>query len=225
MLQNVAVYPAERDVFYREDDDGVYSVEAFLTTYSVLEFPFEAVSALLYGLLADLAVGFPRTAEMYFVCVFSCFGVVSCGESLGIMFNTLFSDHTGFAVTATSIILSVGNTMEGIMSINMPALFNALNYLSPLYYAVRALGPVSLRGQLFTCNDAERGPDGQCLIATGEQVLDLYRLNVDPVVNIAALAATIVAYRLAAYLLLRVVRTRWDGEKTWFGFGRRKQLS
>jgi hypothetical protein len=26
MLQNVAVYPAERDVFYREDDDGVYGV-------------------------------------------------------------------------------------------------------------------------------------------------------------------------------------------------------
>ncbi|ROW07281.1 hypothetical protein VMCG_03955 [Cytospora schulzeri] len=55
MLQNVAVYPAERDVFYREDDDSVYSVESFLVTYTILEVPFEIISCLLYGILADLA--------------------------------------------------------------------------------------------------------------------------------------------------------------------------
>ncbi|KAF7536984.1 hypothetical protein G7054_g4106 [Neopestalotiopsis clavispora] len=44
MLQNVAIYPAEREVFYREDDDGVYSVEAFLATYTILEVPFEIIS-------------------------------------------------------------------------------------------------------------------------------------------------------------------------------------
>ncbi|KAF3763128.1 hypothetical protein M406DRAFT_347013 [Cryphonectria parasitica EP155] len=202
MLQNVAVYPAERDVFYREDDDGVYAAESFLATYSLLELPFEVISCLMYGVLADLAVGFPRTPEMFFVCVFTCFGIVHCGESLGIMFNTLFSDHTGFAVTLTSIILSIGNIMEGIMSIHMPALFNAFNYLSPLRYAVRALGPVSLRGQTFTCGSG--GDDSGCLVTTGEEVLQLYGLDVDPVVNIAALAGTVVAYRLVAYLLLRL---------------------
>lgn len=221
MLQNVAVYPAERDVFYREDDDAVCSVESFLATYTLLELPFEAISCFVYAVLADLAVGFPRTARMYFVCVFSCFGVVSCGESLGIMFNTLFSDHTGFAVTITSIVLSVGNVMEGIMSINMPALFDDFNYISPLRYAVRALGPVSLRGQTFTCGDDQRLPDGGCAISTGEEVLQLYRLDVDFVVNLAALAGTVVAYRLVAYLLLRMVRTRWDGGDK-LGCGKKK---
>ncbi|KAK2609662.1 hypothetical protein N8I77_003153 [Diaporthe amygdali] len=210
MLQNVAVYPAERDVFYREHDDGAYGVESFLLTYTALELPFEIVSTLIYGVLADLAVGFPRTAEMYFVCVFSCFGIVSCGESLGIMFNTLFSDHTGFAVTLTSILLSVANIMAGIMSIDMPALFDAFNYISPCRYAVRALAPVSLRGQRFSCDADQRLPDGSCVLGTGEQVLDLYKLNVDVVVNIAALAAMIVAYRLVAWFLLRLVRTKWE---------------
>lgn len=208
MLQNVAVYPAERDVFYREDVDGVYSVESFLATYTLLEVPFEIISCLVYGVLGDLAVGFPRTAEMYFVCVFCCFGIVSCGESLGIMFNTLFSDHTGFAVTAVSILLSVGNTMAGIMSINMPALFNAFNYLSPIRYAVRALGPVSLRSQTFTCGPEHQLPDGSCVLSTGEQVLDLYNLNVNAAVNIAALAGVIVAYRMVAYLLLKLLRRK-----------------
>ncbi|WYZ43271.1 hypothetical protein EsH8_VI_000970 [Colletotrichum jinshuiense] len=212
MLQNVAVYPAERDVFYREDDDGVYSVEAFLAAYSVLELPFEIISCLIFGILADLAVGFPRTVTMYFVCVFSCFGVVSCGESVGIMFNTLFN-HTGFAVNLTSVIMSVANTMAGVLSIDMPELFKIFNFLSPIRYATRALAPYSLESVTFTCNDGQRLPNGRCPIETGEDVLNLYKFNVDPKVNIAALAGCVVVYRLVAWALLRAARTRLDGSK------------
>ncbi|KAI0179814.1 P-loop containing nucleoside triphosphate hydrolase protein [Hypoxylon sp. FL1284] len=215
MLQNVAIYPAEREVFYREDDDALYSVEAFLSTYTLLELPLEILACLIFGILTDFAVGFPRTAEMYFVYVFCCFGIVSCGESLGIMFNTLFS-HTGFAVNVISILLSVAQIIAGIMSIDMPELFKAFNYINPLNYATAALAPFSLRGVSFTCDDSQRLPSGQCSIETGEQVLDLYKLNVDPVVNIGALAATVVVYRLVAWFLLHLARTRWKSvvEKT-----------
>ncbi|KAK9773250.1 hypothetical protein SCAR479_10167 [Seiridium cardinale] len=208
MLQNVAVYPAEREVFYREDDDGVHSVEAFLTTYTILEVPFEIISSFIFGVLADLAVGFPRTVELYFVCVFCCFAIVNCGESLGIMFNTLFS-HAGFAVNVISVLLSVAQVTAGIMSIDMPELFKAFNYLSPLKYATAALSHYSLKGVQFTCNDSQKQPDGECIYSTGEQVLDLYKLNVNGAVNIGALAAVVVIYRLVAWMLLRLVRTRW----------------
>ncbi len=86
MLQNVAAYPTERDVFYHESDDGVYGVESFLWTYTLLELPGEIFSALVYAVLIVMAAGLSRTAEMYFVSTFVCFGVLSCGESLGIMF-------------------------------------------------------------------------------------------------------------------------------------------
>lgn len=208
MLQNVAVYPSERDVFYHEHDDHVYSVESFVVTYTLLELPFEIISCFLYGLLADLAVGFPRTAELYFTLVFCCFGIVNCGESLGIVFNTLLTDHTGFAITLTSIIFSVGTIMEGIMSINMPALFRAFNWISPLRYAVLALGPITLRGQTFTCEASQRLENGRCPVSTGEEVLTLYNLDKNPFVNLGALAATIVVYRLFAYAVLKLVRTK-----------------
>jgi len=212
MLQNVAVYPAERDVFYREDDDGVYGVDAFMAQYTILEVPFEILSCLVFGVLADLAVGLPRTAEMYFIATFSCFGIVSCGESLGIMFNTLFSSHTGFAVTLTSVVLSIANAMAGVLSTNMPALLNAMNYLSPVRYATRALAPFSLKGVEFVCDEAHM-LGGKCIIETGEDVLELYRLDVDPVVNVVALAACVVVYRVLAWGLLRAVRGRWRGRK------------
>lgn len=212
MLQNVAVYPNERDVFYREDDDGVYTVDAFLASYTLIEVPFEILSCLIFGLLAALAVGLPRTVPMYFVSTFACFGVVSCGESLGIIFNTLIG-HAGFAVNIMGIFLSVANSIAGVLSIDMPDLFKAVNYLSPIRYATRSVAPYSLRDVKFTCTDAQRLADGSCPIETGTQVLDLYHFNVDPVVNVACLAACIVAYRVMAWLLLRVMRARRTGKK------------
>jgi len=209
MLQNVAVYLAERDVFYREDDDGVYSVEAFLATYTILEFPFEVLSCLIFGIFAIFAVGFPHTAELYFIFVFCAFGIVSCGESLGIMFNTLFN-HTGFAVNIVSVFLTVAQVIAGIISIDTPRVFQVFNHISPTKYAVAALARFSLEGVRFTCDDSQRlAPDGRCAIETGQQVLELYDLNVDGVKNLIALAGTLLVYRLVAWLLLRLVRTKW----------------
>jgi hypothetical protein len=85
MLQNVAVYPNEKDVFYRENDDGTYGVEAFFAQYLTLEVPLEVISSFIFAVFTDLAVGLPRTPLMFFICFFNCFCIVSCGESLGIM--------------------------------------------------------------------------------------------------------------------------------------------
>ncbi|KAM0249534.1 hypothetical protein ACHAQJ_009001 [Trichoderma viride] len=207
MLQNVAIYPSERDVFYREDDDGVYSVDAFLLSYTILEVPFEILSCLLFGILMCLAVGLPRTATMYFVSVFGCFGIVSCGESLGIMFNTIVN-HTGFAVNIMGMFLSIATAMAGILSIDAPKLFKALNYLSPIRYASRSIAPYALRDETFYCKPGQELANGTCPIETGKQVLQLYDFDVDPVVNVAALAGCLVVYRLLAWLLLKLARTR-----------------
>jgi hypothetical protein len=85
MLQNVAIYPNEKDVFYRENDDGIYSVEAFFAQYITLEIPFEIITSFIFAILTDLAAGLPRNAKVFFVCFFNCFCIVNCGESLGIM--------------------------------------------------------------------------------------------------------------------------------------------
>ncbi|KAM3081813.1 hypothetical protein ACMFMG_004284 [Clarireedia jacksonii] len=66
MLQNIAAYPNDRDNFYQEDDDGIYGVEAFLTTYTLLEVPFEIIGSLVFAVLCTMAVGLPHTATMYF---------------------------------------------------------------------------------------------------------------------------------------------------------------
>ncbi|RFU34068.1 hypothetical protein B7463_g2324, partial [Scytalidium lignicola] len=212
MLQNVAIYPNEKDVFYRENDDGTYGVEAFFAQYITLEVPFEVLTSILFACLTDLGAGLPRTAQMFFVCFFNCFCIVSCGESLGIMFNTLFA-HTGFAVNLTSVFLSVAQFMSGVMSISMPGFLKGVNYLSPIRYAIRNLVPYSIRNIQFTCNSEQRLPDGSCTINNGMDVLRLYDLDSNPGVNILCLGMCALVYRILAYLLLKAKRTRWERRK------------
>ncbi|KAL5627865.1 hypothetical protein BROUX41_002613 [Berkeleyomyces rouxiae] len=205
MLQNIALYPGERDVFVREHADGVYGVGEFLLAYTALEVPSEMTSGVLAGgVFIVMAVGLPRTATLFFATSFAVFGGISCGESVGIMFNTLFN-HTGFAVTLTSVVLSLANSMVGVLSTDMPAFLDALNYLSPVRYAARLVAAYSLRGVRFRCDDGQRGPDGRCLIATGEDALHLYKLDEDPVANAMGLLACVIVYRLLAWALLKAV--------------------
>lgn len=133
-------------------------------------------------------------------------------------FNTLFA-HTGFAVNLTSVFLSVAQFMSGVLSINMPHFLQGVNFLSPIRYAIRNLAPYSLRHIMFTCNEQQRLPNGECTITTGHQVLQLYDLNTNPAINIMALGICTVVYRLLAYTLLKTMRAHWGDwrEKTKIG--------
>lgn len=111
------------------------------------------------------------------------------------------------------VFLALANTMAGVLSIDMPDLFKAFNYLSPIRYGTRAVAPYSLRGIEFTCNNEQRLENGQCPVQTGQDVLELYNFDVDPVVNVACLAACVVVYRFLAWGLLRIARTHWKGKK------------
>jgi hypothetical protein len=169
ILQNIAVYPNERDTFYEEDGDGVYGGEAFLTTYTLLEVPFDFLSSMVFGLLCIMAVGLPHTTAMHFVCALSCFIIVSCGESLRIILNML-SDHMDFSVNMIRACLALANCVSCVLSIDIRQLFRSFNCLSPLRYTVsyttQGLAFYSLRDIKLRCTDDQRLSDGGRSIET-----------------------------------------------------------
>ena len=93
----------------------------------------------------------------------------------------------------------------------MPGFLKGINYISPLKYATENLTPYTLRGMTFTCEDFQRLPDGRCPLETGEQVLQLFHMDIDPAPRLGAVVATTVVYRIVAYLVLRLVRTDVGG--------------
>lgn len=106
------------------------------------------------------------------------------------------------------------------MSLDIPSFLQAWNHLSPVKWSMGSLAPYSLRGVVFTCTDFQRLQGGDCPINTGEDVLKLYRLDVDARLNLMALGICTAAYRALAYGVLKARRTKWKWTGR-FGTGKR----
>jgi hypothetical protein len=78
---------------------------------------------------------------------------------------------------------------------------------------MRNLAPYSLRDITFTCSEVQRLPNGECPISNGVQVLDLYKLNSNPRMNIMWLGIVTLLYRIFADVLLKVMRMKWGGAR------------
>lgn len=97
------------------------------------------------------------------------------------------------------------------MSLNIPSFLQAFNHLSPIKYAMANMAPYTIRSQHFTCEEWQKLPNGNCPITTGNEVLNLYNLNKDPEMNIMALGICAIAYRILAYIILKMAKERWLG--------------
>lgn len=113
--------------------------------------------------------------------------------------------------------------LGGVLSLNVPGFLQAFNHLSPLKWAIGNMAVYTLRGLDFTCEDWQK-IDGQCPITTGEQVLKLYKLDVNPEMNVMALGICAIAYRFLAYVVLKIVKERWVG-RAWKKLGGGKKKS
>lgn len=198
-LNNMALYPAEKFTFYQEYQDDVYSTTTFMLCYLLNELPFEILCSFIFSIFLVLVIGLPRNPQMFFSMFYLGFVVMNCGESIGIMFNTVF-DHLGIATNLLSAVLTIGIFMAGTMSLDMPVLFEAFNYINPLSYAVKALAQVGFKGQTFECS----GGGDECVLDTGEAVLDQYNLVSNYAVNMGVIAAILVMYRIVAVVVLEI---------------------
>lgn len=106
--------------------------------------------------------------------------------------------------------VALAQLFAGSMSVDMPPFLQAMNYLNPAQYTLRAMAQLTLPNRRFTCGEAQRQLDGQCIISTGEQVLDLYKLQGTGAISIAALAALTIGYRIVGWATLRIVRMNLD---------------
>ncbi|SSD61918.1 related to A.gambiae ATP-binding-cassette protein [Saccharomycodes ludwigii] len=197
MLSNLAVYPQERDAFYHEYADGVFTTaSSFFLAYMTLELPMSALASIIYSCFSVLVVGLPRTASNFFITVYGVFVFMACGESLGILTNTLF-EQPGFVVNIISIIISIGCGMSGLMSLKMDKVLKGFNYLSPLNYITVSLINYAFPPDLKIVLD-----NGDTI--TGPEVLKEYGLVRN---NRNWLGAGVVCwfiYRLLAYIVLYI---------------------
>jgi hypothetical protein len=174
MLNNIAIYPAERNVFYREYLDGGYSALAFFCTYFLLALPFLVLSSLSIAALIAYAVGITLslTGFAYIAYVIFCFTIT--GEFVGVAFCSMFY-HIGFTVNIVSVILSIFSIMSGFLTVSsMPLALDYFNNVSPIHWGAWILANVAYNDVVFTCSPQQQLSNGDCPTQSGEQVLALY---------------------------------------------------
>uniref|UniRef100_A0A0L0NS41 ABC transporter domain-containing protein n=1 Tax=Candidozyma auris TaxID=498019 RepID=A0A0L0NS41_CANAR len=202
LLNNLGIYPYQRDLFHQEYKDSANNVFVFQSAYLLVELPFEFAPALFFSVLVVFGIGLPREAGMFFAMLLTSTVIINCGDSLGIICNSVF-EHLGLATNILVNLAMVAIFMAGTMSLHMPPFFKAWNYLNPTKYAVQITTNLAFPGQHFACGNA---PD--CSLNTGDAVLDYYGLDAKVGNAIGALVGCIVIYRLIAVASC-YVRVRW----------------
>jgi ABC-type multidrug transport system ATPase subunit len=207
-LNNTAAYPLEKKVMYQEVTERAYTISPFFVSYSVLELPFTITAALLTAVVSAFPLGICST-EVFFALFFDIFALISCGESLALALNSFVSD-SGLTLSITNTVICVAQTMAGILSIDMPEPLKVVNYISPIKYVAANLAPYLLRGVSFDCVPDEETSDRNCARTQGDDILKLYSLNHNPRIQLAALGAVVVGYRLFAFLALYLRKHSWS---------------
>jgi ABC-type multidrug transport system ATPase subunit len=203
MLNAIAIYPSDLEFFLQEFGDSLYGAEAFLTSYTLIELPLEMLGASLLSLLVVFATKLSERFEVYLVIAYTSFAIINCGESLGIMFLS-FIEHTALAISIMSVVLSTCTALNGAFSLNMLNWIGALNSLSPSKWQVQAALSFSLRGVKFSCDETELLDHGECPVSSGDQLLELYNMDVSTTKAVCILAAVTIGYRLLAYIALKI---------------------
>ncbi|KAE8418561.1 hypothetical protein BDV36DRAFT_253685 [Aspergillus pseudocaelatus] len=214
MLQNVATFPPEVDVMYRETSEGLYKIEAFLAQYTILELPFEAFSALVFALLLAYAAKLAPEADLFGSLFLSALCTLNSGESISMLFYLLF-DHISLTVSFTASLLAIFTVLGGVMSLDPPKVLQWFNYISPVKYAVTSISVFTMRDLIFTCTEEQRDVNGKCLIETGEQVLQLYKFDQkNPWLQVVGGVVAMLCYRLLVYAILKIKVKRLNSRDT-----------
>jgi hypothetical protein len=95
----------------------------------------------------------------------------------------------------------------------MPGFLRGFNFISILKWGTGAVMVTSLRNVVFTCKDDQLLADGTCPITTGQQMLQLYNLDVSVVTYSLGMVACLVIYRAIAFGLLKLKLTSWQLNK------------
>ncbi|KAG0013258.1 hypothetical protein BGZ81_001149 [Podila clonocystis] len=210
MLNNVAMYPFERDIAYREISDGGYSPTSFFFSFLVNELPLELFGSLGVTVFMLVITEMQTTVLTFFSFWVIMFGYINTGESIGLAFST-FASHAGFNITIMSAVISVFSLMTGFMSLKIPKFLDVINHISLFKYGSVILTRNEFEGLVFDCTQ-EQLMTGACPYPTGEAALNLLNFNgVNWDLYMGLFVAVVVLYRLAAWLalVLKVKSNRW----------------
>ncbi|KAG8903628.1 hypothetical protein FRB99_002933 [Tulasnella sp. 403] len=221
VLNNIAVYPADRDIFFHEVRSSAgYSAATFVLAFTLVELPLEILGVLLCAVVTNIGAGMQTNARIFFEFAFAEWALLSTGESIGLMFGS-FTNSMGFNVSyvrpssyycifsnplfpsLVSTFITILVQMCGVVSVSIPTWLNDLAWSTTLKHSTRIVMINECVGLRLHCTP-DQVASGECLVQTGEELLALLGWKDWQTKRyVGILFALTVAYRLLAWLTIR----------------------
>ncbi|KAK3772827.1 hypothetical protein RRG08_062509, partial [Elysia crispata] len=166
----LAIFPALRELYYRESQDGLYSTAMFLAVYFVHILPFNILSSTFFAAFLYWVVGFNDDLLAFgmFVLVIvmlSQFGEMMAVAVLGVFRTTQLSSDTTSLIFSASGFLATG-LIRSVAT--QPKILRWLGYIAIHKYSTEIVIGNEFHGLKFDC------PGGESCAQTGDNFLETY---------------------------------------------------
>eukprot|EP00753_Platysulcus_tardus_P001396 PLAT11325.2.p1 GENE.PLAT11325.2~~PLAT11325.2.p1 ORF type:complete len:695 (-),score=412.60 PLAT11325.2:85-2169(-) len=202
-------FPAERQLFLREQDNNMYRVSTYFLGKTFSELPFQLIFPLVFAAICYFMIGYQLLTDRFFGFTVTLIVLSLSGQSIGFLIASAVSDAE-VAVSLMPVAVIPFMLLGGFFSNqdNLPVYFSWLSWASPFKYGFEALAINEYSDLNITCTDEELitpAPNvpAFCPITEGEQVLELLSFENDTWGGmIAGLAAITVTLRVLSYFIL-----------------------
>ena len=206
----ILVWPLERQIIMRERSSHSYRTSAAFLSKSISVLPLRMFASFIMGSILYILLGYQLNGVKYGVFVAIVFAFTFCAQSLGLMLGSATPSVKLSQIVAPMIILIFliyGGNIGSESSI--PRALFWIQYISPIKYAYMALFQTEFSGLKFTFPPeimAKATASSMPLpgFTEGEQVIELYEMNVLPVYAcILILLGMGVIFQILGFLALR----------------------
>jgi len=203
VLNNVAVFPADRDIFFHEvRSSAAYSAATFVLAFTIIELPLEILGVLIGAVVTNIGAGMQTSPRIFFEFALAQWALLFTGESIGIIFGS-FTRSMGFNVSLVSTFITIFVQLCGVISVSIPTWLSDIAWGTSLKFSARIVMINECLGLQLNCTEAEIA-SGQCLVQNGQQLLALLGWNDWNTKKFCGvLAAVCVIYRLFAWIVVR----------------------
>eukprot|EP00055_Hartaetosiga_balthica_P011041 m.49154 g.49154 ORF g.49154 m.49154 type:complete len:663 (-) comp7438_c1_seq1:22-2010(-) len=204
-------FPPERAVVRKEYASGIYRLSAYLAAKSISEVPIMILMPGLYWVISYWMAGFDDVG-IFFLSLLALLYNVVAAHSIGLFFSALFMDIKKATVVSTVVLLT-SMFLAGFYVQHLPPWMTWAKYLAFMYYGYNIQLSLEFEqtGYKLACDEVRssfpicggRNSSSNPYVITGQDVIDRYGINSNNTMNVFALLAFIVIFRVCTYFALK----------------------
>jgi len=208
----LSIFAAEKTVFIREFETGLYRLPAYYLSRTVVELPFKFFFPIIGGTIMYWLIGFQDVASKYVILILTMIILENCGTALGIFVASFFAE-IAVALAVVPMLLMPIMMFSGffVNAHTSPAFLAWIEYLSPMKYSFVSLIKNEFTGLNIACPGPVNGTLSHCPYQNGEQVITILGFDDEGTiaVNLIVLTAMYVILIILGYVALwRQLRLR-----------------